>query len=316
MRSAHTIEWAETEDFPEVPLDLLAGELWTPVISRPWRQEGSKDIYGFEMLALLRGIEALFSELCLEDCRIVCLVDNMSVALSVSRRRSKDFVALTLIRRIVALALVFNIKVVVPWIPSEANCSDAPSRLADGDDVETSSSLYSVISSCLAAMAPKRIRTLAIPRPRHAPTSEPSKKRCRTLSVSTGKYSDPFASDFIDSPPLLGQTRSSTKTGWDEGTESKGDEEQPPGAGVGQHDRLGSGERRDDLDGGAADDTAECSQCESKRRLKLMATSASQPTLGGLTLLERTPVQAGQRRLTRRRSSASWASQTRRPQSS
>ena len=142
MRSAHTVEWAETEEFPEVPLDLLSGELWTPMISWPWKEEGSEDIYIFEMRALLRGIEALISEFSLEDCRIVCLVDNMSVTLSVSRRRSKDFVVLTLIRRIAALALVFNIKVIACWIQSGANRSDAPSRLADADDVETSSSLY------------------------------------------------------------------------------------------------------------------------------------------------------------------------------
>ena len=34
-------------------------------------------------------------------------------------------------------------------------------------------------------------------------------------------------------------------------------------------------------------------QAKSKRRLQLMAMLASQPTLAGLTLLERTPVQAG-----------------------
>ena len=76
----------------------------------------------------------------MEDCWMFCLVDNMPVALSVPRRRGKDFVSLTLIRWIVALALVFTIKVAVRWIPSEANCSDAPSRLADADDAETVSS--------------------------------------------------------------------------------------------------------------------------------------------------------------------------------
>ena len=55
LRSARTAELAETEDFPEAPLDLLAGELWTPVISRPWEVEGSEDIYIFELCALLRG---------------------------------------------------------------------------------------------------------------------------------------------------------------------------------------------------------------------------------------------------------------------
>ena len=228
LRSAHTVEWAETEDFPEVPLDLLAGELWTPVISRPWKEEASEDIYIFEMRALLRGIEALISEFSLEDCRIVCLVDNMSVALSVSRRRSKDFVALTLIRRIVALALVFNIKVVVRWIPSEANCSDAPSRLADADDVETSSSLYSVISSLLGRDGAQEDShagsTAALGRPDLGVLEEEmSDPEC-----FDEKYSDPFASAFIDAPPLLGQTRSSTETVRDEGTESSGDEEQPP----------------------------------------------------------------------------------------
>ena len=137
------VEWEVAEDFPEIPLPLLDSKHWTPVISRPWREEGAEDIFILELRALLRGIEALISEFSLHDCRIVCLVDNMSVALCVSRRRSKEFTAITLIRRIVAIALVHNVKVVVRWIPSETNSSDAPSRLVD--DLATGSNLYSLI---------------------------------------------------------------------------------------------------------------------------------------------------------------------------
>ena len=57
-----------------------------------------------ELRALLRGYQALVSEYRLRNCRVVCLADNMSVALCVTRRRSKDFTAIALIRRIVALS--------------------------------------------------------------------------------------------------------------------------------------------------------------------------------------------------------------------
>ena len=37
-----TIDWEVAEDFPEVPISLLDGSCWTPVISRPWKVEGAE----------------------------------------------------------------------------------------------------------------------------------------------------------------------------------------------------------------------------------------------------------------------------------
>ena len=48
----------EADDFPEVPLELLDGSRWSPVISRPWKVTGAEE----ELRALLCGIEALVSE--------------------------------------------------------------------------------------------------------------------------------------------------------------------------------------------------------------------------------------------------------------
>ena len=54
-----TVDWEVVEDFPEVPISLLDGSRWTPVISRPWKVEGAEDIFILELRALLRGVEAL-----------------------------------------------------------------------------------------------------------------------------------------------------------------------------------------------------------------------------------------------------------------
>ena len=127
---------------------LLAGELWRPVVARPWARK-DEDIFVYEARALVRAVEVLCAELKLTGCRVLCLVDNMSVALCFSRRRSKEYVVISLIRRLVAIGLTRNIKIHVRWIPSELNSSDAPSRIADIDSSHSGPSLFEKLSDIL-----------------------------------------------------------------------------------------------------------------------------------------------------------------------
>ena len=76
------------DDFQEIPARLLAGHLWKPVVARPWTGT-DENIFVYEARALVRAVEVLSAEMNLQGCRVLCLVDNMSVALCFSRRRSK-----------------------------------------------------------------------------------------------------------------------------------------------------------------------------------------------------------------------------------
>ena len=57
----------------------------------------------------------------------------MSVCLCFERRRSNNFKVLLCIRRLSAWALALDLKISFRWVPSEANCSDEPSRKFDPD---------------------------------------------------------------------------------------------------------------------------------------------------------------------------------------
>ena len=47
------VAWSSESDFAEVPVRLLAGELWRPVVARPWARK-DEDIFVYEARALVR----------------------------------------------------------------------------------------------------------------------------------------------------------------------------------------------------------------------------------------------------------------------
>ena len=61
------------------------------------------------------------------------LSDNMSVVLSFSRSRAKNYALLHQVRIFCALCLAFDIKPYVRWIASEVNAADEPSRVESDD---------------------------------------------------------------------------------------------------------------------------------------------------------------------------------------
>ena len=115
--------------FPEIDASLLVKPLYTPLASGPFSRED--DMLILESRALLRGFQVSASLHGFRNCRVLMLVDNMSVCLSFERRRTRNFKVLCCIRRLCAYGLALNIRVAVRWIPSECNVSDEPSREYD-----------------------------------------------------------------------------------------------------------------------------------------------------------------------------------------
>ncbi len=118
--------WKIQPGFPEIEIELLQKRLWQVRVSRPWRM--SDDILVLEARALFRSLQVQISLHHAHDCRVLLLVDNMAVALSFGRKRSRNFKVLVQIRTFSAFLIAFNIRCAIRWIPSEANMSDDPSR--------------------------------------------------------------------------------------------------------------------------------------------------------------------------------------------
>eukprot|EP00959_Pyramimonas_sp_CCMP1952_P408742 8566154-Pyramimonas_sp.AAC.1 len=57
--------------------------------------------------------------------------DNLPAVLCFERRRAKNYVVLSCIRRAVALCLALNKRLHARWVPNELNPSDEGSRLYD-----------------------------------------------------------------------------------------------------------------------------------------------------------------------------------------
>ena len=60
--------------------------------------------------------------------RLLCLVDNMALCLSVGRSRGRSFKLLRILRIIAGWTLAFGVSLSVRWVPSENKTSDDPSR--------------------------------------------------------------------------------------------------------------------------------------------------------------------------------------------
>jgi len=119
-------------DFPEIDHRLIDHGQWQTLFQVRWRYF-DQDIFELESRALVTGFKALVSSKKLSNCRILCLIDNMSVCLSYERRRTKKFAVLRAIREISAWATVLGIRVSFRWVPSEINPSDDGSRVFQPD---------------------------------------------------------------------------------------------------------------------------------------------------------------------------------------
>ena len=105
---AETNQWIVNYSFPEIDANYLRSKFWRSDISGGWHYEG--EIYELETRACLYGVTRAVDFYGSGNCRMLCLGDNMSMVLSIDRHRSKNFVVISLLRRISAYCLARNIK--------------------------------------------------------------------------------------------------------------------------------------------------------------------------------------------------------------
>lgn len=119
--------WEVVDDFVEVPSKHLAKPLWEPKLWGKWDFEAG--ILELEGRALVKSLRRVALSIFGSDIRQLLLVDNLTVALSFDRFRSRSYPLLKQIRRFASYLLARNISATVRWIPSELNNSDEPSRI-------------------------------------------------------------------------------------------------------------------------------------------------------------------------------------------
>ena len=120
-----------TDGFPEVPLEVVEASGWMDVASGRWRHR-NESIIVLESRALTRGVENP-RKYPTTVSKKVC--DACGQYGSFERRRSRNFLVLTCIRKLAGLCFALDLAVTVRWIPSEINVSDRPSRIHDPSDI-------------------------------------------------------------------------------------------------------------------------------------------------------------------------------------
>ena len=123
--------WEVDKDFIEVPRALLHKADWEVKLHGKWKH--ADDILVLEGYALLKSLVRIAGTKHGQNVRLLLLVDNLPIALSFERRRSRKFKVLRLIRKFSAICLACNLACSVRWIPSEYNAADEPSRFAEPD---------------------------------------------------------------------------------------------------------------------------------------------------------------------------------------
>ena len=122
-----SFEYCENDDFPEVPFEMLRPEDWSTSKIGMWKRT-SDHITLKEGKAFVLGMRRITRNQQLRGCRVLFLVDNMGLAMAISKGRSHNFKLLRVCQQYAALSLASNTVVRVRWIPSELNPADAPSR--------------------------------------------------------------------------------------------------------------------------------------------------------------------------------------------
>ena len=117
----------ENDDFPEVPSSIMAGDRWKTVLMGKW-DNTSEHITIKEGRALVLCLKRLCRSVGNRDKRHLILVDNLGLALCISKGRAKNFGMLRIAQQVSALSLVGSFSVRLRWVPSEYNPADGPSR--------------------------------------------------------------------------------------------------------------------------------------------------------------------------------------------
>ena len=109
--------WELDERFPEVSANWRAKSLWKVLRGRPWQRK--ENILHLEARALCTAAQIGCSYAGARGARLLCLVDNMALCLSVGRSRSRKFKLLRILRITAGWTLALGVALNVRWIPSE-----------------------------------------------------------------------------------------------------------------------------------------------------------------------------------------------------
>ncbi|CAK0840930.1 unnamed protein product, partial [Prorocentrum cordatum] len=104
---ADDAEWGVNPAVEEMPAGIFMGARWIEIVARGWHNT-TEDIYVYESRALLRAVEIQCSLSPSVGEHLVVMSDNLPAVLCSERRRAKNYVVLSCIRRAVALCLALN----------------------------------------------------------------------------------------------------------------------------------------------------------------------------------------------------------------
>lgn len=132
-------EFVEDPLFPEIPHSILKPSDWKTAKIGRW-QDTSEHITLKEGRCLLLCLRRLSRSSSHRNKKHLVLVDNLGLALAITKGRAHNYRLLRVCQQIGALSLVSNIGLKIRWIPSEVNPSDGPSR----GDLNPHSSWYEI----------------------------------------------------------------------------------------------------------------------------------------------------------------------------
>ena len=115
-----------SSQFEEVQPFILDSTAWHTVFSGRWHYE--ENILRTEGRACISGVRHKLRSLRSCGRRHLLLVDNLSLALALTKGRGSSYIANRSCQQLCALSLASDCKFFVRWIPSERNCADKPSR--------------------------------------------------------------------------------------------------------------------------------------------------------------------------------------------
>jgi hypothetical protein len=120
-----------THTFPRpaaLPPPLDAGNVWSPLVSSPWRRVGDH-INVLELRAIHTALRWALSCPASVGTRLLVLSDSTVCVYALSKGRSSSLELLPRIRAVSACQLAAGISLVPRWVPTDLNPADGPSRL-------------------------------------------------------------------------------------------------------------------------------------------------------------------------------------------
>lgn len=119
--------YTHNESFPEVRASLMSETRWHDVLWGAWKHP-NEDIRVKEARAWFLAVRRKARNVSAHHHRHLMFVDNLGLALSLSKGRCADYGTLRVCQRACCLSLAANLRIRTRWIPSEWNVADAGSR--------------------------------------------------------------------------------------------------------------------------------------------------------------------------------------------